>query len=562
MSAEHWGYSEQQENISESSSSSKLENDVNTIKNTMTEPNLEIRKINQVLLKTNAELGSIKEKIPTTNLDLINIVSEVNQKLMDINNEALAIKGKIIEPNQELLNISEKLYEQNRVLSNANINLSTSNNIASDIKQKLFDINNSSSDINEKLENMQGSLVSIKEKLSEANTKNEIQNMIGQLTGINQNLLKNNDADVTGNNHLLEIKEQVASGNNELAEIKEKIDTQRIIREISNTTTNIVASKETMLEKLSAINNDTSNTKQIMQETNQSINALSNEVTQLNMSVKLGNNELLSIKEKLSEETEEISLIVNSKHYKDQNCNNLQAQFTEEFTNVTSVKLKSFTITGTFYNISEALGNNKFGFMATIDHVVYERWDLEIQDGFYDLKTYYEMIISIIAKAVKKPDYRPFKFMVLNHKGIVDIVRQDSSFVLGLYENPLGYRPESPALENTINFKPFEFFVIHCDIIDKNKSLNNLSKSEILCSVPVKKFDFGELLYYEFSGPTSKKCKDKFQEIRLRVTDEYDRPIVLNHDFIYRTYDGSKVITYTTTTGFVQYELVITRKIN
>ena len=59
MSAEHWGYTEQQE--------SKLENDVNIIKNTLTEPNLEIRKINQMIQKTNAELSSIKEKIPTSN---------------------------------------------------------------------------------------------------------------------------------------------------------------------------------------------------------------------------------------------------------------------------------------------------------------------------------------------------------------------------------------------------------------------------------------------------------------------------------------------------------------
>ena len=43
-----------------------------------------------------------------------------------------------------------------------------------------------------------------------------------------------------------------------------------------------------------------------------------------------------------------------------------------------------------------------------------------------------------------------------------------------------------------------------------------------------------------FLAQPAKKCKDKFQEIRLRVTDEYDRPIVLNHDFIYTTYDSSK----------------------
>ena len=94
-----------------------------------------------------------------------------------------------------------------------------------------------------------------------------------------------------------------------------------------------------------------------------------------------------------------------------------------------------------------------------------------------------------------------------------------------------------------MNFKQFEFFVIHCDIIDRNTNFNNLVKSEILCSVPVKTFDFGELLHYEFSNPPTKKCKDKFREIRFRITDELDKPINLND-------------------GVVQYEFVITRKIN
>ena len=61
--------------------------------------------------------------------------------------------------------------------------------------------------------------------------------------------------------------------------------------------------------------------------------------------------------------------------------------------------------------------------------------------------------------------------------------------------------------------------------------------------MPVKKFEFGELIHYEFVNPIARKCKDRFQDFKLELSDEFEKFIDLND-------------------GVVQYELVITRKIN
>ena len=82
--------------------------------------------------------------------------------------------------------------------------------------------------------------------------------------------------------------------------------------------------------------------------------------------------------------------------------------------------------------------------------------------------------------------------------------------------------------DKSINFKPFKYFCIHCDITDNSKILMNGKKSSILARVPVKKCDFGEMITYYLTGLRDRKCDQSFNKIKLWITDEKDNPINFN----------------------------------
>jgi hypothetical protein len=74
-------------------------------------------------------------------------------------------------------------------------------------------------------------------------------------------------------------------------------------------------------------------------------------------------------------------------------------------------------------------------------------------------------------------------------------------------------KDENPAVGNKpINFKPFEYFHIHCDliIIISDNVLYNGKRSDILASLPIKECDFGELIQYNLTDSKSKNCDKKF----------------------------------------------------
>ena len=79
-------------------------------------------------------------------------------------------------------------------------------------------------------------------------------------------------------------------------------------------------------------------------------------------------------------------------------------------------------------------------------------------------------------------------------------------------------------------------------MIDENTVLYNGKRSDLLVRLPVKECDFGELNQYYLTGLRDRKCSDKFNKIRLWVTDEHNKPINFNG-------------------GDIQYELLF-RKIN
>ena len=102
--------------------------------------------------------------------------------------------------------------------------------------------------------------------------------------------------------------------------------------------------------------------------------------------------------------------------------------------------------------------------------------------------------------------------------------------------NPFGFEVKQESIEisghsksdHPAKLKPFEYFVIHCDNVNTDTNFYNGKRSDILIKLPIKKFDFGETLYY-YPGPSRGKfCNDRISKFRLWITDEYDREINLN----------------------------------
>ena len=242
-------------------------------------------------------------------------------------------------------------------------------------------------------------------------------------------------------------------------------------------------------------------------------------------------------------------LMIDSKNYPDQNTNDLTVYLDKELRNVAGLRIIYAGIPCTFYNISRELGNNYF---AIDDDSGYKY--LTVPDGFYDVASFNKEF----SNQMDKMGYGKYgiSFDVQESTGKIEITfrkRIGKTFKLAVSGNnaellgftvPKGRRIELPrttvrkhndrnktVVENPaigdvpINFKPFESFHIHCDLIDTEDVLYNGKKSDILVRVPVKKCDFGEMITYYLTGLRDRKCDQSFNKIRLWITDETDNPI-------------------------------------
>jgi hypothetical protein len=243
-------------------------------------------------------------------------------------------------------------------------------------------------------------------------------------------------------------------------------------------------------------------------------------------------------------------LIIESKWYPDQNPNNLSVYLDEEIQNAESIRIIYAGIPCTFFNIYEELKNNNF---AVDDG---NGWKyIHLEDGFYDLRSFNKQFsiqmkkmnyaekaimfdlnetsgkINIIFKQTKK-DY---KLSVRNYNadllgfnvpknGSIELPRRirDS-------QNPKRFIREKISVgDRPINFKPFDYFHIHCDIIDTKYILYNGIRSDVLVRIPAKECDFGEINTYYLTGLRNRKCVERFNKIRIWVTDENNQPIDFN----------------------------------
>lgn len=246
------------------------------------------------------------------------------------------------------------------------------------------------------------------------------------------------------------------------------------------------------------------------------------------------------------------TLLIDSKSYPDQNVNDLTIYLDEEIDNVHGIRIIFVGIPCTFHNISYDLGNNNL--------IVYDTtsWQyLRIPDGLYNISSFDKQVGVQLKKLGLHP--RAFKFDIDETTGKMVIsfrIQKGKTYKLGIRDfnkNLFGFNllpnrsitlprgnEEISIGDKPVNFKPFEFYHIHCDLVDTNHMLYNGKKSDLLARIPVKECNFGEINTYYLTGLRDRKCERRFNKLRLWITDEHDKPINFNE-------------------GNIQYELLFRR---
>ena len=246
-------------------------------------------------------------------------------------------------------------------------------------------------------------------------------------------------------------------------------------------------------------------------------------------------------------------LMIDSRSYPGQNPNDLTIQLNEEIDNVHGMRIIFVGIPCSFYNISQDLGNN---ILIINDGTTWKY--LNIPDGFYDLRSFDNQVGVQLKKMGLYP--RAFKFDLDETTGKILITfrkSQNKTYKLSIrsynkdlfgfdippytgLEIPRRMRdPKNPSKiinesvsvgDKPANFKPFEYFQVHCDLIDTEQVLYNGERSDILARIPLKECSFGELITYYLTGLRDRKCKKRFRKFRLWITDENNKPINFNGD--------------------------------
>jgi hypothetical protein len=245
----------------------------------------------------------------------------------------------------------------------------------------------------------------------------------------------------------------------------------------------------------------------------------------------------------------ETILMIESKWCTGQDANNLTINLNEELRNVESIQILYAGIPCTWYNVSEKIGNNSLKvYEANVPKYI------NFPDGHYDLETFDKQfatqmkINGLPPKAIKfDMDQATGKIYVIFRKQKGKIF----SINIGGYNNELlGFNLVKYGVElprrirdpnnsgqviredisigcKPINLKPFEYFHIHCDIVDGEHNLYNCCKSSLLARLPIKKCDFGGILTY-YPTLRGKQCVSSFNKLRIWITDEENTPIDFN----------------------------------
>lgn len=231
---------------------------------------------------------------------------------------------------------------------------------------------------------------------------------------------------------------------------------------------------------------------------------------------------------------------IDSSEYPEQSSSDLTVHLNTEIQNTCNVCLTYACIPCTFYNISEAKKNNKLmvkGFSVSV---------IMIPDGLYDLESF----AKTFADKLKENSFsrNAVKFDVEEHTGkaVLKMLKRRNDdhhqiMFQGKSNELFGLKPDQayPSVEdiatkdtivseNPINFRPMNYFVIHCDIINSSHNLKNGEPSDILDIKPIKEANIGDMLTYSTSDNIDIPCKSKISKLGIRLTDENNEIIDLN----------------------------------
>ena len=234
-----------------------------------------------------------------------------------------------------------------------------------------------------------------------------------------------------------------------------------------------------------------------------------------------------------------------------QNPNDLTVYLDEEMDSVEGMRIIFLGIPCTFYNIAHELGNNNL-----LIHDGSSWRYIRISDGWYDMRTFNREVATQMRKLGLDPRGLRFDLHVTTGKMAISFLKltkrgrkytyklsitKYNKDLFGFDEgSELPRRMRDPTNPSKIiheeisigqrpaNFKPFEYYHIHCDLIDTGSVSYNGKRSDLLVRIPVKECTFGELSIQYLTGLRDRKCTKKFNKLRLWITDENDKPINFN----------------------------------
>jgi hypothetical protein len=183
-----------------------------------------------------------------------------------------------------------------------------------------------------------------------------------------------------------------------------------------------------------------------------------------------------------------------------------------------------------YYNISEKMGNNKFQYDngGTIRNGT-------VDDGLYDVDTYFTEIKRKMSALGDKPDNVNFETRNQNAKIIITVSGGYTFDIIPSNQELLGF--SSPKViekrevsDKAVNFLKFKNLYIHLDQINVEGNYFNSQYSDVLKVIPVTTNTFGESVLHRFKVPTYLKLNNIYiNKMRMTITDEKNRIINFNN---------------------------------
>ncbi|WP_375654798.1 hypothetical protein, partial [Bartonella sp. CL46QHWL] len=218
------------------------------------------------------------------------------------------------------------------------------------------------------------------------------------------------------------------------------------------------------------------------------------------------------------------SSVLSLSDYPDKGSSNLTVNLNTEIQEACSISLTLAIIPCTFYNISAARKNNRIKVRG------FEVADLTIPDGLYDIQSFARVFADKLKEKRMSRGAVRFDVEEATGKAILKFIKRKNEehyqiYFLGKSNELFGLKSDWPyPLDNKtdnevvsdkpINFRPINYLVFHCDLIDStNVLINNeesiMTPSDVLAVRPIKEANFGDLIAYSFNKPIALPCKPR-----------------------------------------------------